>query len=120
MAGGDLSTFSSVDLYSSTTKIPWEFAGFRDSLEVFRIAGLMGNTFGAFKNAPNPYSADRIDHLVIEITNPMRPYVGVVGNPMGLDNIIVERVPEPAVMMLVALGIGISQLRRFRGFSRNR
>jgi hypothetical protein len=122
-AGGHLFTFSSVDLYSSTTKIPWEFAGFRDSVEVFRTTGLIGNMFGAFKNAPNPYSTDAIDYLVIGITNPMRAClscpIGAVGNPMGIDNIVVEQVPEPAAMMVLALGIGALQLRRFHRFSRD-
>jgi hypothetical protein len=122
-AGGHLFTFASVDLYSSTTKIPWEFAGFRDSVEVFRMTGLIGNTFGAFENAPNPYSTDAIDSLVIGITNPMRAClgcpIGAVGNPMGIDNIVVEQVPEPAAMMLLALGMGTLQLRRIRRLSRD-
>jgi hypothetical protein len=45
--------------------------------------------------------------------------IGDVGNPMGIDNIVVEQPPERAAMRLITLGIGASLRRRFRPCSRD-
>jgi hypothetical protein len=80
-AGGSAFRFSSVDLYSSTTPIPYVFTGLTGSTEVFSVSGTVPNTFGNFATVANPSAGDLIDTLVIELSN------GMGQNPMGLDNV---------------------------------
>ncbi len=86
-AGGSPFSFSSVDLYSSLTPIPYAFTGLRNANTVFTVAGTVPWTFGAFATVVNPNSSDRIDTLLIRITNP----VVCCDNPAGLDNIVLLR-----------------------------
>ena len=79
-------SFASVDLYSSTTPIPYTFVGLRNSTSVFTVSGTQPNTFGAFATILNPRSADLIDTLSIALTNAS---AACCSNPMGLDNIVV-------------------------------
>jgi hypothetical protein len=79
--GGSAFRFSSVDLYSSTTTIPYVFTGLKGATKVFSVSGTVPNTFGNFASVANPNAGDLIDTLVIELTN------GVAQNPMGLDNV---------------------------------
>ena len=93
-------TFSSVDVYSSVTPIPYRFIGSNDGLFVFDISSTMPNTFGQFRTAANPQFSAVIDLLYIELVN---PYVAFGGNPVGLDNIVVSLahpVPEPGSLAL--------------------
>jgi hypothetical protein len=83
-AGGALFTFSSVDLYSSLTPIPYVFTGIRDSVTVFTATDTQPDTFGDFATVLNPYSSESIDTLVITLANP--PDV-CCPNATGLDNI---------------------------------
>jgi hypothetical protein len=90
-AGGSLFTFASVDLYSSVTRIPWEFTGFRNSVPVFTATGQQGNTFGNFVTTTNPRASDNIDRLVIKLTQPENTTCQTCArNPMGLDNIVIR------------------------------
>jgi hypothetical protein len=77
--------FVAVDLYSSTTPIPYEIVGLRYSVEVFSMTGTLPNTYGYFKTVEHPNGRDSVDMLVIRLSNPASP---VGGNPMGLDNIV--------------------------------
>jgi Carboxypeptidase regulatory-like domain len=86
-AGGSTFRFSSVDLYSSTTPIPYVFTGMSNSTVVFAVSGRQGNTFGNFATIANPQSAAPIDTLLIRLSNPAAP---CCGNPVGLDNIVVR------------------------------
>jgi hypothetical protein len=86
-AGGSIFRFSSVDLYSSTTPIPYVFTGMANSTVVFAVSGRQGNTFGNFATIANPQSAAPIDTLLIRLSNPAAP---CCGNPVGLDNIVVR------------------------------
>jgi len=89
--GGLTFTFSAADLYSSVTRIPWEFTGYRGSVALFTVSGEEGNTFGHFVTTPNPRSTDAIDRLVIKLTQPTNTTCPTCGdNPMGLDNIVVN------------------------------
>jgi hypothetical protein len=86
--GGTSFSLGAVDLYSSTTSIPYALTGFRNSSMVFTVSGTVPNTFGAFKTLPNPNSAALIDAASIVLTNNAAP---CCSNPMGLDNILLTR-----------------------------
>jgi hypothetical protein len=81
-AGGAAFGFTSIDLYSSTTTIPYTITGLRNSKTTFTMANTLPNTFGNFVTVINSQSADMVDTLVISLTNPHG------GNPMGVDNIV--------------------------------
>jgi uncharacterized repeat protein (TIGR03803 family) len=87
-AGGAVFTFNSVNLYSSTTPIPYTITGLRNSSTVFTISGTLPNTFGEFRTVANPSAAAVIDTLSIVLTNAAFP---CCGNPMGLDTIVLTR-----------------------------
>jgi hypothetical protein len=75
-----------VDLYSSVTTIPYEITGFRDAAVVFSMTGTVPNTYGNFRTVLRSAGREMIDALIITLTNPTS-----IGNPMGLDNIILRR-----------------------------
>jgi hypothetical protein len=105
--GGFDFTFSAIDLYSSVTRIPHRFIGWNNSSVVFDFSATMGNTFGTFRTANNPFVDITIDLLIIELVN---PFVSIGGNPMGVDNIVVSlsnAVPEPSAVTLALLCIGL-------------
>jgi hypothetical protein len=77
--------FVAVDLYSSTTPIPYEIIGLRYSVAVFSMTGTLPNTFGNFRTVEHPNARDAVDTLVIRLSNPASPGGS---NPMGLDNIV--------------------------------
>ncbi|HJU44606.1 MAG TPA: carboxypeptidase-like regulatory domain-containing protein [Vicinamibacterales bacterium] len=80
--------FVSVDLYSSTTPIPYIITGIADSVAVFTIQNTQPNTFGNFATIRNPDASRLIDALVIRLSNPA---AACCSNPMGLDNIVLAR-----------------------------
>jgi hypothetical protein len=82
-AGGAAFTFVSVELYSSTTRIPYTIVGTRNGAEIFRLSDELPNTLGNFRAVVNPYSA-LVDAVSITLTNN-----AVARNPMGLDTIVV-------------------------------
>jgi hypothetical protein len=103
--GGWDFTFSSIDLYSSVTRIPHRFIGFNNSAQMFDFSATMGNTFGTFRTAFNPFVDVAIDLLIVELVN---PFISIGGNPMGVDNIVVSlanAVPEPSAVSLALLCI---------------
>ena len=83
-AGHATFSFKSVDLYSSTTQIPYTMTGLRNDATVFAVADKLPNTFGNFRTVMNPHGTDAIDLLTISLSNPAAP---CCDNPMGLDNI---------------------------------
>jgi hypothetical protein len=83
--------FKSVDLYSSTTPIPYTIKGTRNSSTVFSVANTLPNTFGNFRTVANPNAADAIDTLSITVTNAAAP---CCRNPMGLDTIVLTSTPS--------------------------
>jgi hypothetical protein len=87
-ADGAAFRFTSVDLYSSITPIPYSFTGFRGTSPVFTIADTVPNTFGNFATVVNRNSRDVIDGLVIRLVNPQCGLIAC-SNPVGLDNIVV-------------------------------
>jgi hypothetical protein len=111
-AGGGLFTFQGVDLYSSLTPIPFVFVGLLNSTVVLNQSGTVPNTFGNFR-AVSANSTQPIDTLRITVVNPSTaPFGG--RNPAGLDNIVVNRVPEPATMLLMSAGLAVVVRRRLQ------
>lgn len=87
---GGLFTFSSVDVYSSVTAIPYQFMGSRNNITVFTVVGTQPMTQGLFATASNTYASSLIDSLSIFLFNDFKNILcGVTpcANPMGLDNI---------------------------------
>jgi hypothetical protein len=84
-AGASMFKFVAVDLYSSTTPIPYQITGRRHSVVVFSLTGTLPNTFGNFRTVEHPNGRDTVDTLVISLSNPAS---AGGGNPMGLDNIV--------------------------------
>jgi hypothetical protein len=87
-AGGSTFSFASVDLYSSTTPIPYTIKGFRNSSSIFSVTGTVPTTFGNFRTVVNSNAADAIDSLSIAVTNAA---AACCRNPMGLDTIVLSR-----------------------------
>ncbi len=81
-------SFKSVDLYSSTTPIPYTITGVRNDAIVFTAADTLPNTFGNFRTVVNPHGTDIIDTLSISLTNSSAP---CCANPMGLDTIVLSQ-----------------------------
>jgi hypothetical protein len=79
--------FTSVDLYSSITPIPYVFTGTLRGHTMFTESGTLGNTFGNFVRVPSSHSNAPIDTLVIRLTNGAT----CCNNPMGLDNFVARR-----------------------------
>lgn len=103
--GGSAFQFSSVDLYSSMTTIPYTFSGFLNSMVVFTETGTVPNTFGGFATVLNQYSSSFIDALEITLVNPAGWCCG--SNPVGLDNVVLleTTVPEPTILSLLFVGL---------------
>lgn len=87
-SGGAAFGFKSVDVYSSTTPIPYTITGLRNSAMRLTVAGTQPNTFGNFATVVNPRPSDLIDTLVISLSNPSAP---CCQNPMGIDNIVLTK-----------------------------
>src|SRR5437867_1392390 len=83
-AGHATFSFKSVDLYSSTTQIPYTITGLRNDETVFTVTDKLPNTFGNFRTVMNSHETDVIDLLIINLSNPSAP---CCSNPMGLDKI---------------------------------
>ena len=80
--------FTSLDIYSSTTKIPYEITGSANRVALFTIAKVQGNTYGDFATIVNPQPSTPIDTLTIRLTNAAAP---CCSNPLGVDEIRVIR-----------------------------
>ena len=84
--GGQTFRFAAVDLYSSTTKIPYRIVGLSGGAVVFTLDDQLPNTFGKFRTVQSSSDAP-IDTLRIALTNNAAP---CCSNPMGLDNIVLR------------------------------
>jgi hypothetical protein len=89
-SGGAPFWFQSVDFYSSVTRIPYVLEGSLSSELAFIQLEVLGNTFGNFVRVSNRRPDLPVDVLLVRLSNSIPP--GVSGtNPMGLDNIVVNR-----------------------------
>jgi len=86
-AGGATFTFRSVDVYASTTPIPYTIAGLRSGAEVVSLSGTVPNTFGQFRTVAGGEPVT-IDTLRITLTNRAAP---CCANPMGIDNLLLAK-----------------------------
>jgi hypothetical protein len=77
-----------IDFYSSTTKIPYVIDGFLNGEQMFSVADVIGNTFGAFARRSNPKADTPVQEIRVRLSNPS---AACCGNPMGVDNIVVSR-----------------------------
>jgi hypothetical protein len=106
-------SFSSIDLYSSITPIPYTFTGLLNGNMVFTTSGTVPNTFGNFASVSNSHGTDVIDTLQVTLSNPPG-----LPNPVGLDNIVVSAsgtvVPEPSTLALLSICIGLTGLGMMR------
>jgi hypothetical protein len=84
-ADGRRFSFTSVDLYSSVTPIPYVFTGVMGSTTAFTMSGTVPNTSGNFVNVANPHSTMVVDALLIRLSNPATP---CCSNPVGFDNVV--------------------------------
>lgn len=90
-ASGATFRFTSVDLYSSVTPIPFVITGMLNSLTVFTMSGTTSNTFGNFATVAAATGHLPIDTLLISVDNPATPTCpACVGNRVGIDNIAVS------------------------------
>jgi hypothetical protein len=87
-AGGATFSFTSIDLYSSTTPIPYMITGLRNAAPMFTMTATLPNTFGNFVTVVNPQAAAVIDTLVVNLTDTA---AACCSNPMGVDNIAVSK-----------------------------
>ena len=66
------------------------YGGISERRSVFTQLEVLGNTFGAFMRVPSSWPDAPVDVLLIRLSNPMPP--GLTGsNPMGIDNIVLNR-----------------------------
>jgi hypothetical protein len=109
--GGLPFAFTSADLYSSLTTIPFVFSGFFDQNPIFTITGTVPNTFGNFETV-NVASGQLIDTLLITLSNPATP---CCPNSVGIDNIVLnidmEPIPEPTTLLLCSTGLAFVSAR---------
>jgi hypothetical protein len=87
-AGGEAFWLTSLDVYSSTTKIPYVIEGLLGTEQMFTLLDVLGNTFGNFARVSNPSAEVPVDVLLVRLSNPSAP---CCGNPMGIDNIVLRR-----------------------------
>ena len=83
-AGGSEFGFVSVDLYSSTTPVPYTITGRLGATTIFTLSGTVPNPEGDFATVPNPQLSARIDTLVISLVNAPAP---CCDNRVGLDSV---------------------------------
>lgn len=86
-AFGDPFRFTSFDVYSSTTKIPYVVTAYRSGAVVYTLSSTVPNTFGGFATVTSG-RADSIDVLTIDLTNPAAP---CCANPVGVDTIVLAK-----------------------------
>jgi hypothetical protein len=87
-SGAGTFRFSSIDLYSSTTPIPYLFEGSLSGSLVYAEQGTVPNTFGQFQTVRSQHATVVIDTVNILLGNAP---AACCPNPMGVDNIVLVR-----------------------------
>ena len=102
---GSAFSFSSIEIYSSITPIPYTFTGLLGGTTVFTVSGVVPNPMGNFLMVMNPDSTLSIDALMVALTTSTP---SCCDNFVGLDNIALvtptSNVPEPSSLMLFGTG----------------
>jgi hypothetical protein len=90
-AGGCSFTLKSVVLYSSVTTIPYLFTGLKNGSVVFAVEETFPHTYGTFKTVLNSHSADVIDTLDVQLTNPATNVVCCGRNPVAIAHVVLNQ-----------------------------
>jgi len=83
-AAGSLFRFTSVDVFSTDTEIPYTITGLKDSSPVFTLTGTVPNPSGQIAPVINSNASATVDTLVIRLSNPANP---CCANAVGIDRI---------------------------------
>jgi hypothetical protein len=85
-AGKEFS-LDSIDIYSSVAAVDWEFVGSLKGLTLYKDKGQIPNPMGGFATVSNPDVSTLVDSVEIRLTGVRAG----VDNPVGLDNVVVEK-----------------------------
>jgi hypothetical protein len=77
----------SIDIYSSVTAVNWEMVGTLKGQTLYKDNGQIPNPMGGFTTVDNPDASTLVDSVQITLTG----VKSGAENPIGLDNIIVEK-----------------------------
>jgi hypothetical protein len=80
-------SLDSIDINSSVAAVNWEFAGSLQGQIIYRDKGQIPNPMGGFTTVTNPDASTLVDSVEIKLTGVKTG----VENPVGLDNIVVEK-----------------------------
>ncbi|HEX4158696.1 MAG TPA: hypothetical protein VHY79_09480 [Rhizomicrobium sp.] len=80
-------SLDSVDIYSSLAAVDWEFVGSLKGQALYTDKGQIPDPMGGFATVTNPDASILVDSVEIRLAGVK---VGV-DNPVGLDNIVVEK-----------------------------
>jgi hypothetical protein len=80
-------SLDSIDIYSSVAAVNWEFVGSLKGQTVYKDKGQVPNPKGGFATVSNPDASTLVDSVEIRLAG----VKVAVDNPVGLDNIVVEK-----------------------------
>jgi hypothetical protein len=85
-AGKEFS-LDSIDINSSVAAVNWQFVGSLKGETLYKNKGQIPNPMGGFTTVSNPDASTLVDSVEIRLTGVKTG----VENPVGLDNIVVEK-----------------------------
>jgi hypothetical protein len=85
-AGKEFS-LDSIDIYSSVAAVNWQLVGSLKRQSVYKDKGQIPNPMGGFATVDNPDASALVDSVQITLSGEKV----AVDNPVGLDNIVVEK-----------------------------
>ena len=104
--GGQRFTFSALDLAANNGNVNFTFTGTLLGAPVFNVTGTELESTAVFETEPSGVSSDVIDTLVIT-TN-------ILGTSTNIDNIVVTTAAEPTTLGVLATGLTLLGLLRWR------
>ena len=99
-------TFSQLDLAANNGTVNFTFTGTLLGAPVFNVTGTELESTAVFETEPSGVSSDVIDTLVIT-TN-------ILGTSTNIDNIVVTTAAEPTTLGVLATGLTLLGLLRWR------